>query len=115
MILLFVSLSFVLGLIFGSFANVVVLRYGTGRSIKGRSSCPSCGHTLGALELIPVVSYLALRGRCKNCKTKISPQYALVELTFGLLFAACAYVAFSSLVAPMLYVFLAYAWISVFL
>jgi len=52
-----------------------------------RSACPGCGHRIGALENIPVVSWLALRGRCSACKTAISPRYPLVELAGGLLAA----------------------------
>jgi leader peptidase (prepilin peptidase)/N-methyltransferase len=52
-----------------------------------RSACPGCGHRIGALENIPVVSWLALRGRCSACKAAISPRYPLVELAGGLLAA----------------------------
>jgi prepilin signal peptidase PulO-like enzyme (type II secretory pathway) len=84
-------LFFILGAIIGSFLNVVILRYNTGRSVGGRSACPSCNHALAWYELLPVVSFLFLRGRCRTCLTKISPQYALVELSTGLLFAATAF------------------------
>ena len=50
-----------------------------------RSRCPSCGHQISALENIPVVSYLALRGRCSNCEQRISPRYPLVELLTGVM------------------------------
>lgn len=53
-----------------------------------RSRCPSCGHMIRWYENIPVVSWLALRGRCSGCKTRISPRYPLVEITTGVLFAA---------------------------
>ncbi len=53
-----------------------------------RSACPACGHAIGALENIPVVSWLALRGRCSACKAAISPRYPLVELAGGVLAAA---------------------------
>jgi leader peptidase (prepilin peptidase)/N-methyltransferase len=56
-----------------------------------RSRCPSCGHPIAWYENIPVLSYLALRGRCSACKTRISPRYPLVELATGLLFAAVAW------------------------
>lgn len=81
----------VLGAIIGSFLNVVIYRMHTGRSVNGRSRCLSCGATLGALELVPIVSYLALRGRCAHCSARISPRYALVELSTALLFALMAY------------------------
>lgn len=77
---------FFFGLIIGSFLNVLVLRYGTGRSLSGRSGCLSCNVPLEPLELVPVLSYLALGGRCRSCRTRISLQYPLVELATGLLF-----------------------------
>lgn len=78
---------FVLGLIIGSFLNVVIIRLNTERSLGGRSGCMSCGHTLSWHELIPVFSFLFLAGRCLKCKAKISFQYPLVELITGLVFA----------------------------
>lgn len=79
---------FLFGLIIGSFLNVLVLRYGTGRSLSGRSGCLSCNVPLSPLELVPVLSYLVLGGRCRSCRTRISPQYPLVELATGILFLA---------------------------
>lgn len=73
------------GLILGSFANVVILRYGK-ESIGGRSRCPACGKELSWLDLIPLVSYLALGGKCRACKERISLQYPLVEACTGGLF-----------------------------
>ena len=78
---------FVLGLIFGSFANVIVFRLNTGESlIFGGSRCFYCGRNLRWFELIPVVSFLALRGKCRSCGSKISWQYPAVELASGALF-----------------------------
>lgn len=77
---------FILGLIVGSFINVIVLRRSTGKGIHGRSKCTSCSHTLGIFDLIPVLSYIFLRGRCRYCGAKISPMYPLVELVAGLMF-----------------------------
>jgi len=80
-------MSFGLGLAVGSFLNVVISRLGKGESIIfGRSLCPHCRHPLGARELIPLISYIALAGRCRFCHTHISLQYPLVELFTGLLF-----------------------------
>lgn len=80
-----------LGLIFGSFGTVVAYRVPKQESVvTGRSKCPNCGHTITALENIPVLSYLFLRGRCRNCGTRISPRYPLIELVTGVLFAAAA-------------------------
>lgn len=78
---------FIFGLIIGSFLNVVILRYGTQRSFGGRSGCMTCQNKLCWYELIPLVSFFALRGRCLNCKAKISFQYPIVELLTGLIFA----------------------------
>lgn len=75
-----------LGLIVGSFLNVVVCRHGTGRSVGGRSGCLSCGKKLGALELVPVLSWLAQLGRCRKCGAKVSWQYPLVEVGGALAF-----------------------------
>ena len=87
MILTLTFIFLVLGLIIGSFLNVVILRYNTGRSFGGRSACMTCESELRFHELIPLLSFVALRGRCLSCKTKISIQYPLVELATGVLFA----------------------------
>ncbi|MFA6257807.1 MAG: prepilin peptidase [Candidatus Paceibacterota bacterium] len=78
---------FFLGLIIGSFLNVVIFRLNTNRSFGGRSGCMSCQKKLAWYELIPVFSFLSLGGRCRNCKTKISLQYPAVEFIMGLIFA----------------------------
>lgn len=87
-----VALVTVLGGLIGSFANVVVYRWPRGESVvRPRSRCPRCGHTLSPLELVPVLSWLALRGRCRACGAPISARYPLVEgamaLGFGVLAA----------------------------
>lgn len=86
-----IGIAFVLGCIIGSFLNVVILRLHTGRSLNGRSHCMSCGVQLGALELIPVFSYLAQRGRCRSCSAHIARRYIAVEVMTGILFALIAY------------------------
>lgn len=85
-VILIYSYIFFLGLIFGSFFNVVGIRIPQKESLLGRSHCPSCGKTLGWLELFPVFGYIVLGGRCKTCKTHISVKYPLIELITGLLF-----------------------------
>lgn len=88
---LFLIFFFVLGTLIGSFLNVVIYRYNSGKSIFGtreRSICFSCGKTLSWRELIPVLSFLFQKGRCTACKAKISWQYPLVEIATGVLFAA---------------------------
>ena len=105
-----IGLAFVVGLCVGSFINVVVHRLPrmlerdwraqcaelAGSTLPAeppynlvvpRSACPSCGHAIGAHENIPLVSWLALRGRCSACGTPISARYPLVELTGGVLAA----------------------------
>src|SRR5262249_6413525 len=80
----------VLGLVLGSFFNVLIVRLPAGQSIvRPGSRCPSCGHTLAWFENIPVFSWLVLRGRCRACRAPISPRYLLVELLPGSLFLAC--------------------------
>lgn len=79
---------FLLGLIIGSFLNVVIFRFNTQRSFKGRSGCMTCQNKLCWYELIPLVSFFALKGRCRNCKAKISIQYPIVEFISGLIFAS---------------------------
>ncbi|MDO4376057.1 MAG: prepilin peptidase [bacterium] len=78
---------FIIGLIFGSFYNVVGLRLPNNESIiKPGSHCPKCKHKLSWYENIPVISYIFLRGKCKNCKQKISFIYPAIELLTGILF-----------------------------
>lgn len=79
----------------GSFLGTLVLRLPKGESvIGGRSACPACGHPLGPLDLVPVVSWLLLRGRCRHCGTAVSPFYPAIEL------AALAVAFWAGLAAP---------------
>jgi len=106
---MFISASIALGLMVGSFLNVVIYRLPKMMErewqsqcaelnssvqpaeiprynlIVPRSACPHCGHMIGAMENIPVISYLWLRGKCKGCSTHISVRYPIVELLCGLL------------------------------
>lgn len=86
MVFYFYLLSFAFGTIIGSFLNVVIYRLNSGFGIGGRSQCFSCGKTLHWYELVPLVSFLMLRGRCSICKAKISWQYFLIELITGFTF-----------------------------
>ncbi|MHB1151457.1 MAG: prepilin peptidase [Eubacteriales bacterium] len=75
------------GLVIGSFLNVLIYRIPLGlNTVKGRSFCPNCGHTLSVTDLFPVFSYLFLAGRCRWCKVKISPRYMTVELLNAVLY-----------------------------
>lgn len=77
---------FCFGLIVGSFLNVLIHRIPRGESIVlPPSHCPGCGNRLGPLDLVPVLSYLWLRGRCRQCNAKISWRYPVVELLGGIL------------------------------
>ena len=79
------------GLLIGSFLNVVVWRLPRGESLSHPGShCPECDHPIRAYDNIPVVSWLLLRGRCRDCGAQISIRYPLVELATGLCFAATA-------------------------
>lgn len=86
-LILGIIFSFLFGLIIGSFLNVVIYRYRTGRSLSGHSGCLSCGQQLSWQELIPLWSFIKQRGRCAKCQSKISLQYPAVELITGLVFA----------------------------
>jgi leader peptidase (prepilin peptidase)/N-methyltransferase len=111
---IFIMLSGILGLLVGSFLNVVIHRLPkmmerewqqqcaelNGQEIQAspaynlvvpRSACPHCGHAISALENIPVISYLFLRGRCAGCAVSISPRYPIVEAVSGLLSAYAAW------------------------
>lgn len=83
------GIAAVLGACLGSFVNCLAWRQANGESVlAGRSHCTSCGHVLGVLDLIPVVSWLALRGRCRHCGQRVSPRYVIVEVLMTVLFAA---------------------------
>ncbi len=88
-------ITFIFGSIIGSFLNVVIYRLNTNLSIsKGHSKCFSCGRALGPKDLVPILSYLLFRGRCRTCKSKISVQYPLVEIFTGLMFVFVTYFYF---------------------
>lgn len=103
-----------LGAILGSFINALSFRWGTGVSIlTGRSRCMRCGTTLSAADLVPVLSWLFLRGRCRYCRVRISAQYPIVELvaallSFGSYMSAASMAAYAfSLVVWMTLLFVA--------
>ena len=81
---LFPWLALALGLIVGSFSNVLIHRLPLGQSVVSpRSRCPGCGRPIAAVENVPVLSWLALRGRCRGCRAPISVRYPLVEAATG--------------------------------
>lgn len=85
------AIAGVLGLLIGSFLNVVIHRVPRGESIvRPPSACPACGHEIRARDNVPVLGWLLLRGRCRDCSAPISARYPLVELGTALLFAVIA-------------------------
>jgi leader peptidase (prepilin peptidase) / N-methyltransferase len=85
---------FLLGLLIGSFLNVCIVRIPAGKSIVlPASACPKCNAAIKPYDNIPVISYLLLGGKCRGCRTKISPMYPIVELLNGALYIVC-YLAF---------------------
>lgn len=83
---------FLFGTIIGSFLNVVIYRFNTGKSmINSRSICMTCNVTLRWYELIPVLSFLFQKGRCRTCASQISHQYPLVEFITAVMFTIIAY------------------------
>ena len=82
--------ALLLGAVFGSFLNCAAWRLSHGESVlRGRSHCTACGHVLGAGDLVPVLSWLLLRGKCRYCGTKIPARYPLTEAVFALLTLLC--------------------------
>lgn len=125
---LFITLSVLFGLIIGSFLNVVIYRLPKmmeqewhnnclelqGKDIPNtpkyslstpRSACPHCGHKISAWENIPIISYLALRGRCKQCKASISIRYPLIETLSGVLIGLISWKFGYSTLTAMAWIF----------
>ena len=96
--LYYLIFNFILGILCGSFFNVVGYRLPKEESIVFPAShCPNCNHKLGPLELIPIISYIFLGGKCKECKQKISIIYPIFEFVTGIMFALSYYLfGFSS-------------------
>lgn len=89
---------FVFGAVIGSFLNVCIFRLPAGMKITGRSHCLKCNARIKWYDLIPIISYIVLRGHCRNCKSKISVQYPLIEALNGILYVFVFYVrGFNSL------------------
>lgn len=127
---LFFTLLFLFGIAVGSLLNVLIIRYKPGgrffdlKNLGGRSHCPACGRTLSASELVPVVSFFALGGKCKTCRAPISWQYPVVEFLSGAIFAGVPFFLnaffrvstpqFISFSSPRWYYGLVLAWVMVF-
>jgi leader peptidase (prepilin peptidase) / N-methyltransferase len=88
-VLAILLLALIAGLAIGSFLNVVIHRLPLGESVVSpRSRCPKCGHQISGIENVPVLSWIALRGKCRSCGAPISIRYPLIELATGLLYVA---------------------------
>ena len=86
-----VFISFIFGLVMGSFCNAWAWRIVNGEKIqKGRSHCPKCGHTLAAKDLFPLFSWIFLKGKCRYCGEPISKRYPLAELISGVWYLSIA-------------------------
>lgn len=108
MVMFFSFLSLVIGLVIGSFLNCLIWRLHSGESLGGRSHCPKCRRPIAWYDNIPVLSFIFLGGRCRQCRATISWQYPLVELATALLFFASFRIF---LTAESSFFFLAQAWI----
>lgn len=99
--------AFVFGVIIGSFLNVYLYRFHTGKSLMGGSHCMSCAKPLRWYELFPLLSYLTLRGRCRSCNAYIPSRYFWVELMTGVLFASVVYFVQDIWLWPVLFFLMA--------
>lgn len=107
-------LLFILGLVLGSFLNVLTLRYDpekkfTLNTVRGRSHCVSCHTQLRWYELVPLLSFLIQKGKCRSCRAKLSWQYPLVELSMGII-AVGVYLLFNTI-----FPFISSVWFFVFI
>jgi len=113
-ILFFYLFIFLFGLAVGSFLNCIIYRLEKNESfLKGRSYCPHCHHILAWQDLIPILSFLILRGKCRYCHQKISLQYPLVELATGILFFSIFYSTFQHSNIPTLQQFIQFLYLSI--
>ncbi|MCL2498919.1 MAG: prepilin peptidase [Defluviitaleaceae bacterium] len=101
-IIVWLVYAFIFGLLFGSFANVVIYRLPRGMNIVAPpSACTACGKRLMAFDLIPIASWLTLKGRCRYCAVKVSIRYPLVELACGVLFMCMVFYTPSLSAVPL--------------
>lgn len=128
MVIEFLPILFIIGLAFGSFLNVVILRYDPDefvfslKGLKGRSKCPDCGKKLKWFELVPIASYIIQGGKCRKCDSRLSLQYPVVEFLTGAFFVLIPWFLYnfysisklSVNVDPTVFWLLSAAWIVVF-
>src|SRR3989339_707881 len=100
MIYLYVAFSFIFGLIIGSFINCLIWRLHEKEGLWNRSYCPKCKHKISWYDNVPVLSFIFLLGKCRNCKEKISYQYPLIELLTAILFAVAFLIQFPISTSP---------------
>lgn len=123
--ILIILFIFVMGLVWGSFLNVVIFRMSHGSSpLSGRSKCPKCKHKLAWFYNIPLFSFLWLRGKCAYCKKKISIRYPLIESLTGVLFVWWFLVGFNffqlvgspwSVIQPVFWLLVGMVMLSIFM
>lgn len=101
------TVAFIFGLIIGSFLNVYIYRFHTGKSLAGSSHCLSCRTPLRFYELFPLFSYLGLRGRCLTCSALIPSRYFWVELATGILFCLVVNLFTDVYLWPLLFILMA--------
>lgn len=90
MVFIYFVLYGLLGAVTGSFLNVCILRIPANQNfVTGRSHCPACGHVLAFYDMVPVLSWLFLKGRCRYCRAPVSIQYPAVELLTASAFLLC--------------------------
>ena len=96
-----------LGLVMGSALNCLALRLSSGKKWSGnqRSACPACGHVLTARDLVPLFSWLFLRGKCRYCRAPVSPRYPLTEATLSVVFVGLflKYGITAQLITPLIF------------
>lgn len=103
MLIIFLIYSFIIGAMVGSFLTAWIWRVRNGKSMLDKHSvCPNCGHELGPLDLVPIFSWLLLKGKCRYCHQPISAQYVLIELSTAILFALATVWISSHLISPAL-------------
>ena len=96
----------ILGLVIGSFLNVCIYRIASEKSIVFPAShCTKCGYELRKVDLIPVVSYIFLKGKCRNCNEKISIQYPMIEVLNAILYLLIYFKYFLFTILPCFYFF----------
>lgn len=90
--IVFYSTIYIIGILLGSFFTLATYRIPKKQDIiYTRSYCPNCNHRLNFIDLIPVLSFLILRGKCRYCKDKISPRYIIIELLSGAIYTLIVY------------------------